>query len=512
YVYTDQEAMAAGDFGETPDIIEFFAESFGEYPFIQEKYGQVGVPIGGGMEHQTITHIRDSYITGAGMLSLVAHELAHQWWGDYITMASWPDIWLNEGFATYSDALYQEHRFGAEHLRNLMKGYAGTTYHGSIYDPVQLFDGIVYYKGAWVLHMLRWLVGEDNFWAIMRAYYDNQDLAFGNASTDDFRMVCETVFGQDLTQFFQQWIYGESRPTYEYGWSVDAGSGGGTVELTIRQTQTDTGLFTMPLELGFLDAEGWQYHRIWNSLAEQTYQFETDNPVYFIEFDPNERVLDWSGLAPDQFQITNDWKLNQARFGEWYEEAFEVINGTPPLRFELLEGELPPGIELDMATGRFSGFPWEQCKRNFTIRVSDSSILTRYFQREYQIKTVGGEPADLTLFLNQQTFAGGDEMLLSMTLTNNTEEECLESLVYIVIEAGGAYFYLDPFQTCYPAFNETPVPIPLTLPAGFSLSADVLALTLPAELPPLSGAWYGAVLNAGNSALFAPLSEVEFTF
>ncbi|HPQ42475.1 MAG TPA: M1 family metallopeptidase, partial [bacterium] len=174
YVYPELRTNAETAFEDTVDMIAFYAEYFGEYPFLSEKYGQVLVPIGGGMEHQTITHINAQYIEYGGKPnSLIAHELAHQWWGDYITMSDWPHIWLNESFATYSDALYHEYAYGAEYLKNLMRSYRNQDYEGSIYDPVYLFDSIVYTKGAFVLHMLRRTVGDDHFRTILRTYYQD---------------------------------------------------------------------------------------------------------------------------------------------------------------------------------------------------------------------------------------------------------------------------------------------------------------------------------------------------
>ncbi len=220
------------------------------------------VPNGGGMEHQTITHINAQYIGHGGKPnSLIAHELAHMWWGDYITMSEWPHIWLNESFATYSDALYQEYVYGSDHLRNLMWSYANQDYPGSIYDPVYLFHSIVYTKGAFVLHMLRNIVGDPDFWLILQTYYADQRFAYGNASTEDFRSICESVYGEDLEWFFEQWIYGTKRPTIRYGWEyapvarfqplqgrvLPAESYVTTV--TLKQVQQDLPLFRFPLDI-----------------------------------------------------------------------------------------------------------------------------------------------------------------------------------------------------------------------------------------------------------------------
>ena len=133
-----------------------------------------------------------------------------------ITMKSWQDIWLNEGFATYSEALYAEHRDGAAAYRDDMsfmnRPFAGSVFVRDTTSVNQIFDRVVYYKGAWVLHMLRHEIGEAKFFSLLRRYAADPRFRFGNASTTDFRMLAEQISGEDLEWFFEQWVYRAGRP------------------------------------------------------------------------------------------------------------------------------------------------------------------------------------------------------------------------------------------------------------------------------------------------------------
>ncbi len=221
YVFPKQLENAKIDFAEHPQYIHFFAKTFGEYPFIKEKYGvaeflwQLGA-----MEHQTITGIGSNFVSGHNFFrDIYVHELAHQWWGDAISPKSWNDIWLNEGFATYCEALYYEHKSGKKALISTMLSKKQDNFKGKLIEPGDdMFSATIYDKGAWVLHMLRWQVGDSTFFNILREYY--KEYKYKSASTKDFQSVCEKISSQDLSQFFNQWVYdGEGNITLIYDWN-----------------------------------------------------------------------------------------------------------------------------------------------------------------------------------------------------------------------------------------------------------------------------------------------------
>ncbi|MBI3193722.1 MAG: M1 family metallopeptidase, partial [Ignavibacteriae bacterium] len=228
YVLPEQLASAQANLPRTVDMLEIYSDLFGLYPFITEKYGHSQFGWGGGMEHQTMTSL------GGFSEGLVAHELAHQWFGDMITCRNWPNIWLNEGFATYLEALYYERRYGATAYwgsitaeMNSAKTAVGSIYVRDTNNIGNLFNGsLVYAKGATVLHVLRHVIGDTAFFTSMYNYANDPRFKYGTAVTADFQSVCETVSGKDLDYFFNEWIYGEKYPKYLFGWSVQANSGG----------------------------------------------------------------------------------------------------------------------------------------------------------------------------------------------------------------------------------------------------------------------------------------------
>jgi aminopeptidase N len=218
YVFREDSALAAYDFANVPHMMDAFNYYFGPYPF--EKYGMVAVtPFAyGGMDHQTMTTINRSWINGTRANEFgIAHELAHQWWGDMVTMSDFRHIWLNEGFATYAEALFTEYFYGQNTYAPRIQWYQDyyfiyDEYYGRfpLFDPVAIFNAAEYFKGALVLHMLRGMMGDEAFFNGLRQY--GQLYRYGNASTEDFRAVMEDVSGLSLFTFFHQWIYEPGYP------------------------------------------------------------------------------------------------------------------------------------------------------------------------------------------------------------------------------------------------------------------------------------------------------------
>jgi aminopeptidase N len=239
------------DIDETVEFIELFSELFGLYPFQSEKYGHCMAPISGGMEHQTMT------TQGYFVNTLTAHELAHQWFGDHVTSASWSDIWVNEGFAAYAEyvmleKLYPGDEVGdmADRHLNIKSQPGGSIWVEDSLNANRIFSGrLTYDKGAAFVHTLRYLLNnDDHFFAALRNYQQNH--AFGTAIGLDVQEEMENESGLDLAAAFEQWYFGEGFPTYSAKWNVVGN------ELLVRITQTTsmpliTPLFTNDLDLKF---------------------------------------------------------------------------------------------------------------------------------------------------------------------------------------------------------------------------------------------------------------------
>ncbi len=279
YTYPSFTQKAKIDWKNTVSMIEFFAKIFDEYPFIDEKYGMAMIGwSGGAMEHQTVSSMGYTTITGTERSEdIVVHELVHQWFGDAISPKTWKDIWLNEGFATYGEALWKEHKNGADAYFNFMKKIDYGYFQGTVYNPEGfIFGPTVYKKGAWCLHMLRGVVGDSVFFEIVRKYYEK--FKYKTADTRDFKEVCEQVSGTDLTYFFNQWIFdGTGRPEYKYSWKSEdfmdqKNSGFYILKLNVRQVQDDFEVYKMPVKIKVITDKGEEEFTFFNEMKNQ--QFE----------------------------------------------------------------------------------------------------------------------------------------------------------------------------------------------------------------------------------------------
>jgi aminopeptidase N len=273
YVLTENLSNAKIDFSEHVEMMNFFSEKFGEYPFVQEKYGVAEFlwrP--GAMEHQTITGISSNMIGGKKLFTdILAHELAHQWWGDAVGIKTWNDIWLNEGFSTYSEALFFEYRSGKSALQSTMRSKFQGNFNGTLSRPGSfIFNRTVYDKGAWVLHMLRWQVGDEKFFEILRRYY--QEYKYLNTSTEEFKAICESISGSYLDKFFDQWINGEGVIKIEYEWTAISG----VTELTLNQVQSEYDTYHFPIEVQ-LDFEDGKNERHKLNIESRTTFFRIDH-------------------------------------------------------------------------------------------------------------------------------------------------------------------------------------------------------------------------------------------
>ena len=295
FVYFESFNQAKPYLDETAGMMAVFSDHYGLYPFINEKYGHAQFGWGGAMEHQTCTSIGswDSWI--------VAHELAHQWYGDMITCKDWHHIWLNEGFATYSEAVYVEAKNGKSAYNsyvmnemNQAKNAVGTIWVQDISSVAQIFDWYRTYKKAGVvLHMLRGIVGDSTFFDIMRTYSADPSVSYGVATTEDFQAIAESVYGQSLNYFFQEWIYGENYPKYTVGWNK-ALLGGDLYRMNINITQNvnnNPAYYTMPVQIKVNTSLGDTIVTLFNNAQYQNFQFQVIGNPTSIVFDPGNWIL-----------------------------------------------------------------------------------------------------------------------------------------------------------------------------------------------------------------------------
>jgi aminopeptidase N len=292
WVFPEQAGNAPIHFGNVDVMMDAFIDRYGPYPF--SKFGYAAATIGD-MEHQTcVTHA--SYLIGPQHTYdwLLAHEMSHQWWGDCVAINDWRDVWLSEGFATYSEAIFMEYAYGFTSYRNymvssLMNPVLNSSESFPIYDPEYLWGTTVYEKGGTVLHMLRHVVGDDTFFDALAAY--RQAYEHGNAVTAQFQEVVETVSGRDLDWFFDEWIYDLGWPNYRYAWQAFPAPGGYRVDLIIAQVQSVGPTFTMPVDVRLAYAAGDTLITLWVDEAFKTFTFTLPSQPVSVQLDPDNWIL-----------------------------------------------------------------------------------------------------------------------------------------------------------------------------------------------------------------------------
>jgi aminopeptidase N len=285
--------------------IEFYSEHIGPYSY--EKLANVSAAFGGGgTEHASAIFYGEKVVTDRPATAIVAHEVAHQWFGDSITESDWDDAWLSEGFATYFTLLFTEHYSGRDAFVSGLvrarttalaaeKKYNEPVVHKNISDLRGVIPPLVYQKGGWVLHMLRAQLGTDTFWKGIREYYARYRNS--NASTDDLRRVMEEVSGQKLAWFFDQWLNRDYSPALTGTWTYDPSARKVSVDLT--QTQSG-GVYRLPLDIGLVgDSAGVapSIAKIEMTNATQHFEIPVASPPRDIVLDPNTWIL----MQPPKF-------------------------------------------------------------------------------------------------------------------------------------------------------------------------------------------------------------------
>jgi len=291
YVYPEDSASVATQTGAIVPMIQVYDSLFGIYPFQAEKYGHVEFGWGGGMEHQTMT-----FVSSFGF-ELLAHELAHQWFGDKVTCGTWTDIWLNEGFATYLSGLCYEHllpdwwrRFREVRVKSIVSKPGGSVYCTDTTSVARIFDSrLSYAKGAMILHQLRWILGDQVFFSALNDYLSDPALSYGFARTADLKVHLESASGTDLTSYFNDWFTGEGFPSYKISWNQQ----GAAVIFTVGQTQShpSVAFFRMPVPVQFKNATRDTIVRVLNTFSGQSFTVTIPFKVDSVLFDPDYQII-----------------------------------------------------------------------------------------------------------------------------------------------------------------------------------------------------------------------------
>ena len=299
WVYPPDADNAKIHFQNVHTMIDGFIQRYGPYPFSKFGYAEATK---GDMEHQTcVTHNAMTVRPDHSYDWLLAHEMSHQWWGDCVSVNDWRDIWLSEGFATYSEAIFQEYAYGAAAYRdymqtNLMGPVFASGENFPIYDPDYLWGTTIYEKGGCVLHMLRHVVGDSTFFAALAAY--RQAHEYGNAVTSQFQDAVETVSGQDLDWFFNEWIYDVGWPEYQYSWHGSEQGGQWALSLMIDQVQANGPVFTMPVDVKIATTSLDTVVTLWVSHAHATFEVMLPGEPTAVTLDPDNWILNKATEVP----------------------------------------------------------------------------------------------------------------------------------------------------------------------------------------------------------------------
>ena len=311
YIFPEDLTTIQPQLDQTPLLLDLYSNLFEIYPFHNEKYGHAQFGWGGGMEHTTV-----SFMIGFDR-QLIAHEMAHQWFGDKVTCGTWKDIWLNESFATYIASMVYENFDSLSAFvtdKTNMVNYITSQPNGAVYltdaeatDVNRIFDDrLSYDKGAMVLEMLRFKMGDTAFFQALKDYLADPALAYGYAVTANLQSHLENVYGSSLTEFFNDWVYNQGYPTY----TISAQNwGAGQAQFTINQTQSDPSVsfFEMPVPIRIHGANGEQQDIVLNNTTNgQVFIQPVSFPIVSFEFDPEVHLISLNNtvtLANETFEL-----------------------------------------------------------------------------------------------------------------------------------------------------------------------------------------------------------------
>ena len=297
YPSTTSNSTIMSNIDWTKTVMNTFEQYFGPYPYRNEKYGHMQFGWGGGMEHATMSSM------GSWGRGIIAHELAHQWFGDKVTCGAWNDIWLNEGFATFGEHLANEKLLmtNSQFMSYLSSemNYITSSAGGSVYvsdtnlgNTGAIFSGrLSYSKGGYVVRMIKWILGDDAFYSALKDYHARPQLAYGYAKTEDLKNSLLESTGKDFTEFFNDWIYGQGHPTYQIRWNQTADQ---MLRFKVSQTTSHSSVnfFEMPLPIKVNGTGGQVAYLVLNHTTKnQNFAEQVNFPVVSIQFNYENQIL-----------------------------------------------------------------------------------------------------------------------------------------------------------------------------------------------------------------------------
>lgn len=297
YPSTTSNSTVMSNIEWTKTVMNTFEQYFGPYPYRNEKYGHMQFGWGGGMEHATMSSM------GSWGRGIIAHELAHQWFGDKVTCGAWNDIWLNEGFATFGEHLANEKLLmtNSQFMSYLSSemNYITSSSGGSVYvsdtnlgNTGAIFSGrLSYSKGGYVVRMIKWILGDDVFYSALKDYHSRPELAYGYAKTADLKNSLLMSTGKDFTEFFNDWIYGQGHPTYQIRWNQTSDQ---MLRFKVSQTTSHSSVnfFEMPLPIKVNGTGGQVAYLVLNHTTKnQNFAEQINFPVSSVQFNYENQIL-----------------------------------------------------------------------------------------------------------------------------------------------------------------------------------------------------------------------------
>ncbi|MBZ0203130.1 MAG: T9SS type A sorting domain-containing protein [Ignavibacteria bacterium] len=319
-------------------LVDFYSSRFGEYPFEKIGFASSDMQANGCMENQTLI----TMVPGTWVLWGAGHEFSHHWFGDLITCGTWADVWLNEGFATYCEALWYEHLLGVNEYKNAMDLKAQSYFTGNngrpIYNPewidneppnlwTLLYYPLMYAKGSCVLYMLRNVLGDSVFFDVIHSYVTDTNFTFKNAVTDDFTAKINQVTGQDYSWFINEWVKQPNHPVYQNNvFFINLGGGNWRVNFVAKQIQLNTPFHKMPVEIKvhFTDSTDTLLN-VFNNTNNQSFTFDFNKQPDSLKFDPDDKIILKQGTTTIGITMISDVIPERFSLSQNYPNPFNPV-------------------------------------------------------------------------------------------------------------------------------------------------------------------------------------------